>query len=263
MKTAIALCASAVLVGGCSDDASPTPAEMGTGSSGGGTSTGSGATTISGGTVTSSGSTDTGTASMGTTGLSTTGLTSETTDASTGTIADTSTGGGFFPDGLECTSISLCSTYDADPSAPPFPKAPGGTLEDGIYRAQQGSSEPFGLVIAGDRYALIFEGLTASYGDLSVSGVTMTQTQTAACSSNGVVEIEPQSFDFAFWTDGDELFTYSGCDSLNPDVCGSGTRYVRVESLCDDLESLSCEAGGCECHAFIDEIPEQPGGCNF
>lgn len=189
-------------------------------------------------------------------------LTSSTTDAAESS-SSSSGGDELFPDGLECTSVSLCSTYDADPSAPPFPDRPGGVLEDGLYRAVQGTSEPFGLAIAGDRYALIFENLNTSYGELSVSGTVMTQTQTNACSSNGVFDVEPpQTFDFAFWTDGTELFTYSGCDSLNPDVCGSGTRYVRVNALCEDLDSLGCD-GDCECHAFADEIPAMVDGCAF
>jgi hypothetical protein len=265
MKTLIAWSVCLLLLAGCSDDASAT-AEAGTGTTGpDATSTGSAATgTVPGVTQTSSGAADTGSTAADTSGSPTdTGASEDTTGASTESSSEASTGGDLFPDGLECMSVSLCSTYDADPSAPPFPDAPGGVLEDGLYRAVQGSSEPFGLAIAGDRYALIFEGLTTAFGDLTVEGVVMTQTQTAACSSNGLVELEPQPFDYVIWTDGNELFTYSGCDSLNPDACGSGTRYVRVDSLCEDLGSLSCEGGGCECHTFTDEMPEDPGGCAF
>lgn len=263
MKTAIALSAFLLLLGGCSDDATA-DADTGAGTSGTGVASTGPSATSSDVTSSTSGTADTGTTVVDTTGSSTeTGSSEESTADTSESSSEGSTGGGFFPDGLECTSISLCSTYDADPSAPPFPDAPGGVLEDGLYRAVQGSSEPFGLAIAGDRYALIFEGLTTAFGDLEFDGVVMTQTQTAACSDNGVFELEPQAFDYVVWTNGTELFTYSGCDSLNPEVCGSGTRYVRVDSLCDDLGSLSCEGGACECHTFTDEIPEDPGGCAF
>jgi hypothetical protein len=256
-----ALALSAVLLG-CSETEDPDTTASGT------TEATSGATEASSDTTgTTTGITETGTTAPESTGEQTT--TSTSTEASTGEESGTSTGGStgtvgeFFPDGLECTSISLCSTYDADPSAPPFPVAPGGILQDGLYRAVQGSSEPYGLAIAGDRYALIFEGLTTSFGELSIVGSTMTQTQTSVCSSNGVVSIPPQEFEFAFWTDGVELFTYSGCDSLNPDVCGSGTRLVRVDSLCEDLGSLGCSGADCECHTFTDDIPAVPSDCAF
>lgn len=267
MKTVIALSASILLFGGCSDDASA-DAHTGTGTGAGTTGTGVASTAASTSsaeaTGTSSGATDTGTTVADTaSGPADTGGSEATTADSSESSSEASTGDGLFPDGLECTSISLCSTYDADPSAPAFPDTPGGVLEDGLYRAVQGTSEPFGLAIAGDRYALIFEGLSTAFGDLEFDGVVMTQTQTTACSDNGVVELDPEQFDYVIWTDGTELFTYSGCDALDPKVCGSGTRYVRVDSLCEDLGSLSCERGGCECHTFTDEIPEDPGGCAF
>lgn len=274
MKTAsaFALCALTSLALGCSGDNPPAGSNDSDSTGPTSTSGASTGTSPSDGTSTSeTGDVQTSsTAEADTTAADTSGGQTESAGSSDSTGAgmsssssETSAGTGFFPDVLECNSISLCSTYDADQSAPTFPKGAGGALEDGLYRAVQGTSEPFGLAISGDRYALIFEGLTASFGDLSINGETMTQVQTAVCSSNGVVELDPQSFDFVFWTQGDELFTYSGCPSLDPDVCGSGTRYVRVNSLCEDLGSLGCEGNDCECHTFADDIPKMPKGCGF
>ncbi|MFK7991578.1 MAG: hypothetical protein AB8I08_36515 [Sandaracinaceae bacterium] len=171
-----------------------------------------------------------------------------------------------FPDGLSCTTLSLCSTYDADPSRVEPPDGTGGTLRDGLYRAVQGSSVPLGLAIWDGNYAFIFENLSVSFGEASVDGATLTLRQTTACAFGVETAVDFGTGDeFLYFADGDELYTYSGCDSLDPSQCGSGTRYERVGSLCDGLDRLSCEDGGCNCATFDDVIPERPAGgtCAF
>lgn len=170
-----------------------------------------------------------------------------------------------FPDGLSCATLSLCSTYNADPSRVEPPEGTGGTLRDGLYRAVQGSSVPLGLAISDGNYAFIFENLSVSYGDASVSGSTLTLQQTTACGPGVEVPIDGTADEFLYFADGDTLYTYSGCPSLDPNQCGSGTRYERVGSLCEDLDALTCEDGDCNCVTFDDVIPERPAGgtCDF
>lgn len=170
-----------------------------------------------------------------------------------------------FPEGLSCASLSLCSTYSADLARVEPPSGTGGTLRDGLYRAVQGSSLPLGLALWEGQYALIFENLSVAYGTASVAGATLTLQQTRACAFGVDSPIDGTADEFLYFADGDTLYTYSGCPSLDPSQCGSGTRYERVGSLCERLETLGCEDGGCNCATFEDVIPERPAGgtCDF
>ncbi len=171
-----------------------------------------------------------------------------------------------FPNGLTCTTVSLCSTYSADPSRVPFPEKTGGTLVDGMYRAVQGSSVPYGLAISGNKFATVFENMTVSHGDFSIVGDTMLMKAHTFCGPGTENDDPALGFEFvsSFATDGNELITYSGCDSLNPENCASPTRLIRVKTLCDDLDALSCESGDCDCAVFDNTIPPRPEmGCKF
>jgi hypothetical protein len=174
-----------------------------------------------------------------------------------------------FPNGLSCETYSLCTTYKADPSRVPFPDAPGGTLEDGLYRAVQGTSIPYGLAIHDGKYSLVFENLSVAHGDIEVlepGKVKWTHTTSCAPAIFNDNPALTMSYESYYFADGDTLYTYSGCDSLDPENCGSPTKLVRVSSLCDDLDALSCDGGECNCATFDDgEIPERPAGgtCEF
>lgn len=183
-------------------------------------------------------------------------------------ISDADTGAGdLFPNGLLCPTLSLCSTFEADPSRVPFPETTGGTLRDGLYRAVQGTNIPYGLAISGGNYALIFENLSVSYGDIKVEGDTFITSRHTVCApdienNDASLLLEDTTF---FATDGIELITYSGCDSADPNQCSSPTRLVRVNSLCDGLDQLSCPSGDCQCETFTEGVipPRPENGCIF
>ena len=167
-----------------------------------------------------------------------------------------------FPDGLACPTFSMCSTYGADPSRVPFPPPDtmGGDLRDGFYRPVQGTSLAYilALNITDGKWSRIMPNLTVQHGDIEITSENTYRTVRHTTCAGGAInedafELEDDLF---FAADGDELITYTGCGSANPEECGSPVRLIRVEDFCDNLDVLQCEDGGCTCASFSGEIPE-------
>jgi hypothetical protein len=177
--------------------------------------------------------------------------------------------GDLFPNGLQCPTVSMCSTFEADPSRVPFPEGEisDGPLLEGMYRPVQGTSLAYLLTFSNGKWSRAMPNLTVQHGDYTITGPNQYSTVRHTTCANGAINEDAFILeeDYFFQLEGNELLVFGGCGSADLSQCNSPVRLIKVNSPCDNMDVQVCEDGDCKCVDFRDEIPARPDNdkCEF
>ncbi len=156
--------------------------------------------------------------------------------------------------GLQCDTYAWCTSYGATSASPSnVPPLEGGTLVDGIYRAQEGTFSAEAFVIEGNTIVFIGDGYQNQQGTWSVEGGLLTVALESECDFRGTRD-QVNEWTFLFAVDGNSVYWDSqGCfGDCEPE------RYERVSSLCSTDEFFDCGVTNCQCVQKVGQgLPEQ------
>ncbi|RKH16931.1 hypothetical protein D7X74_14035 [Corallococcus sp. CA047B] len=163
-------------------------------------------------------------------------------DATEGEVDGEGDGGGS-ESALKCDAVGWCSTWDADGAevtdAPPLN---GGTLSDGLYRRERGSSYPFAMLVKGKSILLIEADWRNDLGTWKVENGRLVMTMTSRCSNTeNETSNDPWTWTHAFAVKNGVLYTQD-LTWERPTVA-----WRKVESLCDESASFKCMVSNCAC----------------
>lgn len=165
--------------------------------------------------------------------------------------------------GLQCESMSLCSTFVPSSEAIELPTNSEGTISDGTYQVIKGGSLFYGLVIMDGRFSYLWNDLTVSHGEITLAGDSVTLTTTTTCNRNDPSPPSELELDtiYTFATIGDDLYLRGQCGP--PNGCPGATHFKKVASLCSDLSSYDCPDGRCNCEVFTSpSVPREISRAN-
>ncbi|WP_426754735.1 hypothetical protein [Myxococcus sp. Y35] len=145
---------------------------------------------------------------------------------------------------LKCDTVGWCTTWASDGSevtdAPPLT---GGTLSDGLYRRERGTSYPFAMLVKGKSILLLEEEWWNDLGTWKVENGRLVITITSRCTNTETeTSHDPWTWTHAFAVKDGVLFTQNLDYSDMPIVA-----WRKVESLCEESASFKCMESNCAC----------------
>lgn len=145
------------------------------------------------------------------------------------------------PPGLSCQAYGVCTDYRAANAAPTnAPGLSGGTISDGLYRAEEGTLGTDALLFQGPSVLSVGLSSTNHLGTWSVSNNILSLSFDTACDSSGPYSSSTHVA-YQFAVSGGDLYVQLGTDATTL------TRYHPVTTICNADSSFQCYVSNCYC----------------
>ena len=168
------------------------------------------------------------------------------------------------PTVLNCESVLMCDSHRLPRETVEIPSQQGGNIEDGIYKAVAGVTQPTAFIFQNGRYSSLSWNLLVGNGTFETNGDFLTTNLETACSPNsepgGNTLASPIPTNYRYSSIGGDLYVQAECFGPR---CDPVIQFERVTSLCSEatLRSEECTLSSCSCHQLVGQaIPERATG---
>ena len=148
---------------------------------------------------------------------------------------------------LACDTFIWCSNWESNNETPQLPSSGETTIQDGLYRLEEGTANSIAIAFSGDRFSRILPNNLNLHGTFRISGDSLFFTNESRCDEEGDFDL-PSPFESSaqkFRVNGNQLYFFD--DVCEFDECGPLWRFVKVEELCSENQDFSCTNGNCVC----------------
>ena len=166
---------------------------------------------------------------------------------------------------LNCESVLMCDSYRLPSETVTMPSQQGGFIEDGIYKAVAGVTQPLAFIFQNGRYSSLSWNLVVGNGNFETNGDFLTTNLETACSPSsdpgGNSNFDPIPTNYRYSILGDDLYLQAECFGPR---CDPVIQFRQVTSLCspETLRSEECNISSCSCHQLVGQqgIPNRADG---
>ena len=180
-----------------------------------------------------------------------------------GTVVDASpTKDGTPSQGLTCSAVTFCTTYDAMQVTLPAPAQTGGVIPDGTYRLERGTFNSGVLIFAGNQFLDLDNSFVNHLGTYQTANGKISFTNNTRCDAT---KSEPSTntwLDRPYFVSGDTLSIAMADTFENGVKTFVWYEYKRIatNAICTADEAFKCTVTNCSCAVVTNGFGTVTGG---
>ena len=164
--------------------------------------------------------------------------------------------------GLTCSAVTFCTTYDALQVTLPAPAQTGGVIPDGTYRLERGTFSAQVLVFAGNQFLDLDNSFANRLGTYQTSNGNISFTYNARCDAKGAAPNTNTWLDRPYFISGDTL-TIAIADTFSNGVktfVWYEYKRIATNAICTENEAFKCTVTTCSCAVVTNGFGTVTGG---
>lgn len=169
--------------------------------------------------------------------------------------------------GLTCSAVTFCTTYDALDTTLPAPAQTGGVIADGTYRLERGTFNSGVLIFAGNQVLELDNSFENELGTYQTANGNISFTYNTRCDSAGATATTNTWLDRPYFVSGDTLSIAMADTFVNGVKTFVWYEYKRLptNAICTADEAFNCRVSNCSCAVVTNGFGTVTGGtkvCN-